>query len=332
MDFTADLDRIIREQFDRTGISYDTSMQTGDLAASYLEMLNRRIDPRPRSVHLSKELSESLGRLTRETAPNQQQKAVDAWSAVFKIRYLMVRGENVNAFLHKGIESATGAQSQDGMLWDFGMHHFHLSTQSDPSGFVARSDYLLFAIVTRGDAYFVDVKRHPTATDFGWSRQELLRTVQANWPELIDSRILRGVKGDVLTDQEKTELRRKNTNVVTDLDGHAVAPLGGGITAAGTSILCRRLADELMHEIERHQAFFDTQRSALRTALKNKRIATDGGIEFDLVLLEQLEPPKEVLDSLCADSCFSKRLCELGLAVVERTTRSPIVVTCVREE
>ena len=332
MDFTADLGRIIREQFDKTGISYDTSMQTGDLTASYLEMLNRRIDPRPRRVHFAKELCESLGRLTRETDPNQQQKAADAWSAVFKIRYLMVRGKNVNAFLHKGIESATGGQSRDGMLWDFGMHHFHLSTRSDRSGFVARSDYLLFAILTAEDAYFIDVKWHPTPTDFGWSRQALLKTVQANWPELIEPRILRGVKGDVLTDQEKAELRRKNANVATDLDGYAVAPLGGGMTAAGSSILCRRLADELMNEIERHQAFFDTQPPDLRLALKNNGIATDGGMEFDLFLLEELEPPKEVLDSLGADSCFSKRLCELGFAVVERTTRSPIVVTCVREE
>ena len=133
MDLTADLDRIIRDQFDKSGVSYDKSMQVRDLAASFLEVLNRRVNPRPRRVHFSKELCESLGRLKGETDPNQKRRAADAWSAVFRIRYLMVRGKNVNAFLHKGIESATGKRSRDGMLWDFGMHHFHLSTESDSS-------------------------------------------------------------------------------------------------------------------------------------------------------------------------------------------------------
>ena len=332
VDFTADLSRMIREQLDKSGISYETSMQTGDLAASYFEMLNRKIDPRPRRVHFSRELSESLSRLARETNQNQQKKARDAWFAVFRIRHLIEGGKNVNVFLHKGIQSATGEESWDGMLWDFGMHHFHLSTQSDRSGFARRSDYLLFAVVTEKDAYFVDVRRHPTPSDFGWSRQELLQIVQVNWPALIEPWVLRGVKGDVLTNEERARLRAKNANVITDLDGYAVAPLGGGMTASGSSILCRRLADELMHEIERHQEFLDAQPPEVRLALDNLGIATSGEMEFDLVFLEELGLPKEVLNSLYADSCFSKRLCELGLAVVERRTRFPIVVTCVRTE
>ena len=31
----------------------------------------------------------------------------------------------------------------DGLLWDFGIHHFHLNTTTEASGFVNRSDYLL---------------------------------------------------------------------------------------------------------------------------------------------------------------------------------------------
>ena len=332
MDLTADLDRIIREQFDKSGISYDTRMQVDDLAASYFEMLNRRIDPKPRRVRFSKELLDSLGRLRKETDPNQERKAADAWTAVFKIRFLMERGKNVNAFLQKGIESATGTRSRDGMLWDFGMHHFHLSTESDGSGFVRRSDYLLFAILTDADAYFVDLRRHPTTSDFGWSRQDLLQIVQANWPALIEPRELCGVKGDAWTDQERAALRKKNVNVVTDLYGHAVAPLGGGMTTAGSSLLCRRWADELMHEIESHQEYFDTPPPELRPALQNRGMATASKMEFDLVLLEELSLSKEDLDSLGGDDCFSQRLCKLGFAVVERTTRCPIVVNCVRKE
>ena len=332
MDLTADLDRIIKDQFDKSGVGYDKGLQVRDLAASYFEMLNRRVDPRLRRVHFSKELSESLGRLKRETDPNQKRKAADAWSAVFRIRSLMVRGKNVNAFLHKGIESATGKRSRDGMLWDFGMHHFHLSTESDSSGFVKRSDYLLFVVLTEEDAYFVDLRRHPTANDFGWSRLELLEIVHSNWPELTEPRKLRGVTGDVWTDQERAALRKKNANLVTDLDGHAVAPLGGGLTAAGSSIRCRVLADQLMREIECHQEFLDTPPPELRPALQNSGMATDGKMEFDLVLLGELGLSKEDLDALGDEHCFSKGLCELGFAVVERTTKCPIVVNCVRKE
>ena len=218
MDFTSDLDRIIREQFDKHGIDYDKKTETRDLAASYLEMLNRRIYPSPRRVHFSEQLHDSLDLLRKETDTDQQKKAADAWSAVFRIQFLMVRGSNVNSFLSTQIKFATGKEKRDGMLWDFGMHHFHLSTESEESGFAKgfakRSDYLLFAVVTEEDAYFVDVRRHPHYGEtVGWARQGLLRIVQSNWPELIAPKILLGVKGDVLTDEQRAELRGKNVNV-----------------------------------------------------------------------------------------------------------------------
>lgn len=332
MSFTSDLIRIIREQFDKNGIRYEKSMQARKLAASYLQMLNRRISSRPRRVHFSEQLSESLGRLKREADTNQQKKAAEAWSAVFRIRHMMVRGENVNAFLTKRIDSATGSRSRDGMLWDFGMHHLHLGIRQGRSRFVERSPYLLFAILTEDDAYFVDVRPHPTRNSLGWVRQDLLRIVQAHWPEMIEPRILRGTKGAVLTDQERATLRRRNVNVATDLDGHSVGPLGGGVAADGSSILCTVLADQLMDEITRHQEFFDTQPPELRLALQKQGMATAGEMECDLVLLEEQDLSRGVLDSLAEDSCLSKRLSQLGFAVVERTTRCLIAVNCVGEE
>ena len=333
MGFTSDLERIIREQFDKNGVDYDKKIGVRSLAASYLQMLNRRILPSPRRVHLSEQMHRSLGLLRRETDTDQKKKAADAWSAVFRIRYLMENGRNVNGFLTERIDSATGKRSRDGMLWDFGMHHLHLSTEFEDSGFAERSDYLLFAVVTENDAYFVDVRRHPKRGEtVGWVQQELLALVQSNWPELIEPWILQGVKGDVWTDQERAELRRKNANVVTGFDGDAVAPPGGGMTAAGSSILCMMLADRLMDEIECHQKFFDTQPSELRSALKSEGIKTAGEMEFELVLLDECKPSEKDLDSLSEDRCLSKRLCKMGFAVVERTTRCLIVVRCDREE
>ena len=327
MNLKSDLTKIIKQQFDRLEISYDDDQDVCNLAAHYLEMLNRRVVPSPRHVHFSEEIHDSLGNLRRKADIEQQERMVDAWEAVFFIRYLLTKGLNVNGFLSKRIDSATGKRSRDGLLWDYGMHHFHLSKKFEGSGFAERSDYLLYAVITEESVYFVDVRPHPKPHDLGWVRQNLLNIVCRNWPELIAPHILRGVKGTVLTDEEKANLRRKNCNLVPEIGGNAIWPLGGGIASDGSSVACRLLADRLLHEIERHQDCFDTQPSDLRSALENKGIARDRDMEFELVLLDTLNPSYELISSLTTDQCLSRELCKMGFVVVERTTRSPIVVS-----
>ena len=331
MSFKSDLVDIVKQKFEKTGICYDDNMDVCGLAACYFEMLNRRIVPIPRAVLFSEEIHDSLGKLTRETEVKQREKATEAWGAVFFIRYLLTEGKNLNGFLSRKIDSATGERSRDGLLWDFGMHHFHLSKKVEASsGFVKRSDYLLFAIITQEHAYFVDVRPHRDPQNLGWDRQELLEIVHLNWPELIDANILQGVKGTVVTDEQKKELRRKNTNHVPELGGNAVAPLGGGTMGDGSSLVCRWWAMKLLHEISCHQDRFDTQPSDLRSALEDKGLGKAGEMEFELVLLDGLNPSDELIDSLREDQCLSRDLCQMGFAVVERTTRSPIVLSCLR--
>ena len=211
MNLKSDLAKIIKQQFDQLEISYKDNLNVCSHTARYLEMLNRRVIPGRRRVHFSEEIHDSLGALSRRSDMEQQEMAVDAWGAVFLIRYFLTEGLNVNGFLSKGIKFATGQRSRDGLLWDSGMHHFHLSQKFDTDGFVKRDkpDYLLFAIMTEESAYFVDVRPHPNRGDLGWVRQDLLEIVYSNWPELIEPHILRGVKGTALTDEEKAVLRRK---------------------------------------------------------------------------------------------------------------------------
>ena len=326
--FKSDLADIVKQQFDKTSICYDDNMDVCGLAACYLEMLNRRIVPIPREVYFSEEIHNSLGSLRRKADMEQRGKTAEAWTALFLIRHLLTEGKDVNGFLSKRIDSATGKRSRDELLWDFGMHHLHLSRALELSGdFVKRSDYLLFAIITQEHAYFVDVRPHRDPQKLGWVRQELLKIVHLNWPELIEPNVLRGVKGAVVTDEQKKELRRKNTNHVPELGGNAVAPLGGGTMGDGSSLVCRWLAQKLLHEISCHQDRFDTQPSDLRSALEDKGLGKAGEMEFELVLLDGLNPSDELIDSLREDQCLSRDLCQMGFAVVERTTRLPIVVS-----
>ena len=211
------------------------------------------------------------------------------------------------------------------------MHHFHLNRELDPSGFIERSDYLLFAILAEADACFVDVRMHCDPDDLQWVRQDLLSIVHSNWPELTESRLLHGVSGNTVTDVEKKELRRKNLNLVGDVGGHAVAPLGMGMMANGSSTFCRAWGDKLMHEVERHEAYFYGQPLELRAELEAKGVDLPGEMEFALVLLDTLNPSGEITESLQEDRCLSRDLSRMGFAIVETTRRLPIAVSIEEE-
>ena len=326
MNFISDLADIIKQQFEKAGISYDNRLDVRDLTARYLEMLNRRVIPTPRRVHLSDEIHDSLGKLAHESNKEQKEKALEAWRTVFYIRHLLAKGENVTRFLSKSVNDFT---SQDKMLWDFGMHHFHLNRTLEPSGnFVERSDYLLFAIITDADAYYVDVRPHRDPQRLEWVRQDLLAIVHSNWPELIEANILQGILGDgARTDEEIKELRKVSINHTPQFGGDVISPLGGGMMTDGSSMLCRLWVSRLMQELEWHQSFFEGQPAELRSGLEANGIEPAGKMEFELVLLESLNPPAEVVDLLSAEQCLSRKLCRMGFVIVEATARVPIIVS-----
>ena len=324
MNFRSDLEQIIKEQFDNNDIRYEANMDVDHLAARYLEILNRWIVPSPRNVVFSEEIHDSLGRLARETEAAKREKALDAWRAVFLIRFLLEEGKNVNGFLSKGIKFAKGGKSKDRLLWDFGIHHFHLCTQYESPGFIERSDYLLYAIITQESAYFVDIGLHKESLI--WVRQDRLRIVHSNWPELIEPYVLRGQTGDILTDEEKWNLREKNVNHVTELGGKAVFSIGGGITSDGSSLARRMWASRLVNEIDQHQRYFDEHQGEVHSQLEASGTKIDGELDFQLVLLDSLNPPAALSDSLREDRCLSRDLCRMGFVIVETITRRPIAL------
>ena len=251
--------------------------------------------------------------------------ALDAWFTVFRLRQLLVEGANVNAFLTSRIRRAN---VRDGLLWHYGMHHFHLSSETGAEGFVKRSDQLLFAIVASEDAYFVDVRPHPRKGGVEWSSQELLRIVHANWPELIEANVLHGILGTKLMDEEIHELRRKNVNSAVDIDGKAIAPLGGGMAGDGSSVSCTQFASRLLRNLRRHEEVLDHEEVRRAVARNLRAQGFDAGpiLEFGLVFLEHLSPTPEQFDALTAETSFSRDLYRMGLAIVEKGTGSHIVL------
>ena len=320
MNFKSDLVDVVEDYFFEASISYEEGLDAQELAARYCEMQVRRIQPMPRRVHFSSELHDSLGKLHKTNR--------EAWGAVFRIRHLFVSGSDVTLYLSKRVKNST---KRDGLLWDYGIHHLHLSREIDESGFVARADHLLFAVVANADVFFVDIREHEDPQDLLWIRQDLLTIIDSNWPELTESRVLRSVSGSTLTDEEKKELRRKNVNHAPELRQRAIAPLGGGTMADGRSAWCRLWGAKLIFEIEQHESYFSSQPADLRALLEAKGIDVSGRMEFRLVLLDSLSAPVELWEALQENDCLSRDLSRMGFAIVEATTEAPIVVSLMEE-
>ena len=206
------------------------------------------------------------------------------------------------------------------------MHHFHLSLKLEASGFVERSDYLLFALLADEDALLVDVREHHDPEGLLWVRQDLLRIVHFNWPEITESRLLHGVRGAYITDREKKNLRDRNSNAILELGKQAVAPLGWGTAFDGSSFWCRFWASRLLREIDAQESYFNSQPADLRSALEAEGIETSEKMEFRLVDLEGLDPSPEALEALQDETHLGRNLSSLGFIIVEATTGCPLLI------
>ena len=325
MDFLSDLTVAIVSDFRHQGISFPECAGLDHLAGRYLEMRIRRIEPVPREVHFSEEIHVSLGNLSREADPKVPEEALEAWRTVFYLRYLFESGYTVMPFLSEEVNN-TEPQKPDGLLWDYAMHHLHLSRKDGKRGFVKRSRWLLFAVVADQDVFFVDVRPHRDRENLQWVHQDLLDIVHNNWPELTESRLLHGVTGDKVSNAEKLELRRKNVNLVHEVGGRAIAPLGFGIAGDGHSILCRFLADKLLHELKQHQRILESSSAELRATFVENGMQEDAEMDFKLVRRAELDISEDQIGEMWTVEGFSRALWLNGFAIIETDTSSLVIV------
>ena len=283
----------------------------------------RRIVPVPRKVHFSEDIHDSLGELARNNDPKRRAQASEAWATVFYLRHLFESGGDVMLHL---TERVNDTEAIDGLLWDYAMHHLHLSRNVGENGFVERSDWLLFAIVADQDVFFVDVRPHTDPERLQWVHQDLLDIVHSNWPEFTQNRLLHGFAGTTVTDVEKWELRRKNVNLAHEVGGQAIAPLGLGTTADGHSISRLFLAGTLLYELEQHQICLDSLTDELRAVFVEQGMPEDAQMDFKLVRREELNMTTDQSAEMCAVEGFSRDLWLIGFAIIETNTRSPIFV------
>lgn len=157
---------------------------------------------------------------------------------------LIVDGGNINPYLsHKIFDISY----QDKMLYDWGIYHFHLGN-ADINGEIDRTDVLLFARVTETKIYFIQYLKHGE-----WNNIDLIEAIHKHWPETIEESRVRNVV-DVnpkLDINQRKILRNKNVNSFYQTkDGTVYAPIGGGLTTAGTSTRATLLAHRMLRDID----------------------------------------------------------------------------------
>lgn len=123
----------------------------------------------------------------------------------------------------------------DGMLFDWGIHHFHLGTQADKrnSKLIQGRNEILYGFVTDAIIYFLIIGEHGQ-----WADKDILMIVKNDFPELIAPFKLNGILSleHNYTEKEHNSLRAAGANTITELDGEFYMSPGGGITTAGTNI------------------------------------------------------------------------------------------------
>ena len=160
-----------------------------------------------------------------------------------------------------------------------------------------------------------------------WVRQDLLKIVESNWPELIKPNVLKGIlPGTPVSDEERKALRKHNMVCAMEVDGAVAVPLGGGTTTDGSSLMCRVRASQLLREVRKHQELFESHSSEIASRLKKNGIDRSGKPELRMALLDSLGLDANVVAALKADNCLSRKLCHMGFVVVERNSRTPVTV------
>lgn len=142
--------------------------------------------------------------------------------------------------------------NRDGLLYDWGIHHFHLGTVQQADGYMQRTGPLLYAVVRDEALYMISVVEHGA-----WTQQEVLRKVYANWPTLLAHSRMKGATAVErnFTDDEVAEMRKANISLALCVaPGVFISPPGGGMTASGHNLHVIRQADSIRDNFEYMQA------------------------------------------------------------------------------
>ncbi|ASR46347.1 hypothetical protein B4V02_06480 [Paenibacillus kribbensis] len=201
----------------------------------YFNWLKRAIRPKPRNVHISKELD----------CHTRLQEGLDL--IIEKIE----KGEELIPHLSRKIKDINYS---DQLLNDWGIHHLHLGTLIEEDGFVQRNSrvshlykFLLYARFNEENAYLIVVMDHKS-----FSNQRLVQIIHYNWPETIKQFKVDEAftLDDPISNEFVKELRKIGGTYFIEAEKGAVyTPIGGGYSIGGTSLSALTAGDYYHHKV-----------------------------------------------------------------------------------
>ena len=233
IDLQADFSAYVYAALKRAGFKDADKKQA---VYQYYNLLKRKIKQKPRKVVYSKEFS----------CPEEYQAALKEFEEKVS------NGSSLMPFQSEKIKKA---DYNDMLLNDWGLQHFHLSRRYRDDGFVARSQFQIFAYVTDEVVYMIQILPH-NAEDL-YSKRDLVRILRDNWPELIERFHMNGISGltEKFDDHAYGEIRQANITTFLELGENEVYGLiGGGYATNGFSIEALRNADFWMNRLGAFQS------------------------------------------------------------------------------
>lgn len=123
------------------------------------------------------------------------------------------------------------APHEDMMFNDWGVQRFHLGIR-DLQGNVPRTNSILFAVVRDDVVHCIGFFEHGA-----WAEIEVLESLERNWPYLMEHARYKGsMASQNYSDEERSRLRKLGGNVSNTINGVVYGAVGGGYTAAKTSM------------------------------------------------------------------------------------------------
>jgi hypothetical protein len=190
-------------------------------------------------------------------------RALRVWPAVIKLGQRIAAGDDLTPFLSKDIKrygyvrpklgkdgKRRGIEwgDKDYVLNSYGFHHLHLSDKIKASGWVHRTDDLMFASFTREAAFFLMVGDHKSFDD-----GTLDRAVAES--RASSGQVIKGVTGESMAHADRHKLHRRGVTTAIAVGDNTV--MGPMISTAGTSIFQSTQVAKMMHVIEQQEPRLD---------------------------------------------------------------------------
>ncbi|WP_288878488.1 hypothetical protein [uncultured Megasphaera sp.] len=229
IDLCHDMERIAKSQLNKLGFD---STEVENLKNPLLRLLEYNIKRIPL--------------IKREIAISAEFKCPSAYQRAFGEFIQKVKnGEDINPFLSNKRDSVA---EPDLLLYDWGVHHFHLTRRYNKKGKPTRSDYLIFAVCTDERMYFIQIYSHKKVAVF--AQQEILEIIYKNWPYLLKSFELSGISIDDMSDQERMNIRNKHGLSLTGIFGKPYFSPGGGYMSDGSAFIAVHQSDFVWNQLK----------------------------------------------------------------------------------